>query len=991
MKNIRYISASAGTGKTYTLTHHVANLIKSGYSPRDFILTTFTEAAAAELRERVRAVLHEMGLHDQAALISDALIGTVHSVYRRLSDRYWDRLGLSPVMNVIDEADAAIFLDESLANLPTSAELRKLTGFYRRYRQTKRTDSGPVPNPDYWKDWLKAIIDKMKAYGITDTARSRQESEKLIRSIFMPVPDLATTEERKRCRDMVDVMKLVFALAERWREEYAEYKRKRHLTDYSDMESRCLELLEQPDVRAALSERYKVLMVDEFQDSNPIQLRIFSRLSDCMEHTLWVGDPKQAIYGFRGSDHELTYAAGELANSKHYDAYTGVDASSLPAEEVLYQCRRSVKDLITVFNTVFANLFHSAAGVTIPARVSHWHERVAEPGRPSLVHLVHTGAEGKASAQLVAAYVRSLIEGPQPRFQPDQIALLYPTRSTEYKEVGRLLREAGIPVSAQSASLDEQAEVALMLAVLASIDDGGDALAKTQIAHLTDERWSLAEILRRRAMHRTKSAEEALWMAEIPLVKAAKAHADELRPLSVSAMARAAYRELGVRNVLLRWGSASRREANITTFFALAEAYEQYCAMTRRPGTVRGFINYFRRRVSVGGSNDKLTKCAGDPKGVTLTTYHGSKGLEWDCVLLRGLGSTEATQDGKIKSDFYGVNKRRAASPSAEELFPEVVITLIPDAATQKDAPSTFAAGVAQSEFYGEIVAGRIAERCRLMYVAMTRARDTLVTGSAGNGRFGALEELGIRANVNTALPAMDIFNCGIESVIVRPVAASAPAPAPARGVVKGLKEGEPCVAKPWRVAPSELPEDMEPCAVGHAYSTGHRISLGANPDMAAVGSCIHDIFASLAFNPLQMEQIAEAYGVAVALPDLRGVPRAWDDLTGYLRENFGEAVAVAHELPFMRELDGGQMASGSMDLVWQTAEGCVLVDFKTYPGGASHALDPKDPHYAGRYGSQLRHYAEALEEAGLRVLATLIFYPVSGTIVPLLLKEGAR
>ena len=79
------------------------------------------------------------------------------------------------------------------------------------------------------------------------------------------------------------------------------------------------------------------------------------------------------------------------------------------------------------------------------------------------------------------------------------------------------------------------------------------------------------------------------------------------------------------------------------------------------------------------------------------------------------------------------------------------------------------------------------------------------------------------------------------------------------------------------------------------------------------------------------------------------------------------------------------QIITGSIDMLWETAEGVVLIDFKTYSGTTQQLLDPTNPHYAGRYKGQLDCYQRAIEASGQRVIDQLIFYPILGDVVRLL------
>lgn len=85
--------------------------------------------------------------------------------------------------------------------------------------------------------------------------------------------------------------------------------------------------------------------------------------------------------------------------------------------------------------------------------------------------------------------------------------------------------------------------------------------------------------------------------------------------------------------------------------------------------------------------------------------------------------------------------------------------------------------------------------------------------------------------------------------------------------------------------------------------------------------------------------------------------------------------------MPFRQLQNNGQLVVGSIDLVYRTKEGCVLIDFKTFPQTMS-ALNPASDHYAGLYAGQLDTYQWALESAGMKILDRLIYYPVTGMLV---------
>ena len=122
MKNVKYINAGAGSGKTWTLSHMLSEAlvekdVLKRVVPSQVILTTFTRAAAAEFREKARAVLINAGKPEVAAALEGAAIGTVHSVCEQFVKKFWYRLGLSPVMSVLQEEDKQLYVDQSVASI----------------------------------------------------------------------------------------------------------------------------------------------------------------------------------------------------------------------------------------------------------------------------------------------------------------------------------------------------------------------------------------------------------------------------------------------------------------------------------------------------------------------------------------------------------------------------------------------------------------------------------------------------------------------------------------------------------------------------------------------------------------------------------------------------------------------------------------------------------------------------------------------------------
>lgn len=167
MKNVKYISASAGSGKTYSLTQILTQTIKDGkVEPENVILTTFTKAAAAEFKDKAKAMFYANGMVNKADRLDQALIGTIHSVAESFIQKYWYVLGLSPKINPIAENDLDFYKNQSLVNLLEEDEITFLNLFAEEFNikiiMTNKIDY------DFWKNDLSKILEYTKNYQITD-------------------------------------------------------------------------------------------------------------------------------------------------------------------------------------------------------------------------------------------------------------------------------------------------------------------------------------------------------------------------------------------------------------------------------------------------------------------------------------------------------------------------------------------------------------------------------------------------------------------------------------------------------------------------------------------------------------------------------------------------------------------------------------------------------------------------------------------------------
>ena len=131
----KFICAGAGSGKTYTITNQVADMIKGGQlKAEQVIMTTFTKAAAQELREKAKKELNERELYKEAQQMEHALIGTVHSVANTFLTKYWYLLGIMPDAAAMEEDEVQAFRDHSLRGLLKPEERRFLYKYAEDYQ-----------------------------------------------------------------------------------------------------------------------------------------------------------------------------------------------------------------------------------------------------------------------------------------------------------------------------------------------------------------------------------------------------------------------------------------------------------------------------------------------------------------------------------------------------------------------------------------------------------------------------------------------------------------------------------------------------------------------------------------------------------------------------------------------------------------------------------------------------------------------------------------
>jgi ATP-dependent helicase/nuclease subunit A len=806
--------------------------------------------------------------------------------------------------------------------------------------------------PLRWADWLRM---------------ERLDVAKRSASLAAPVRESAAAHDRhpRLHADLAEVIARAFGIAARTLAAYAEHKRVWGAIDFTDQEVLALELLGRPEVQAQLRGEIDLVLVDEFQDTSPLQLAIFLRLAALAKRSVWVGDQKQAIFGFRGTDPALMDAAVET-----------ILAGGEP--ETLGRSWRSRPSLVDLTSELFARAF---ARHGIPeARVRLRAEPPVEPPGlgPALERWRLAARNQDQDAAALAACVRALLADPTVRVRArvpggtrgvraGDVAILCYTNAA-CARVAAALAAAGVRAVLPRAGLMATPEARLVLAGLRLFVDPGDTLAAAELARLVGfpaggDAWLDALL----------AGPGRAAFAGVEVVRRVSA-AREARPNAGPLAALDAVLEaVEARERCLEWGEAPARLANLDALRAHAVVYGEICAAEGAGYTPAGLV----------AGLDDLARAGIDTQGrlpqqdaVVVSTWHSAKGLEWPIAVLFEL-------DAEGRSSALGVQV--ASDRAALELGDPLAGRWIrfwpqPYHPAQKGAPfHQRLDGAAAS------AAAREAEErqsLRLLYVGWTRARDRLVLAGHGGLAAGLLAHLRDETGPLLGEPGADGRAVwGARGVELR-VRAGAPAPAAPPAVVPGAGYAAPGARAhpPAYVVPSEAEGTG---VVGAPERIGARIVLSGDPDMAAVGAAIHGFLAAdrpglddgerraIARGLLERWQVAFALG-----PD--DLLHAAAALRGWAEGRWPDA-RWRREWPLLQRQPNGTVVRGTADLVLEAGAGLVLIDHKSFPGTREQAVAR-----AAAFGGQLAAYAAALEAAtGKPVAGRFIHLPVSGLIVP--------
>ncbi len=873
-----------------------------------------------------------------------------------------------------------------------------------------------------WPAWAKLA-------GVTPGKRARE--------LVAPVNEAASaydTHPRFRT-ELSELTEKLFEAARVGLVAYARWKAERGLVDYVDMIDRALTVLELPEVEAELRARLKLVAVDEFQDTSPIQLALFTRLHAIASRSVWVGDRKQCIFEYAGADPTLMEAVRRWALANGGDS------------EILPRNHRSRPELVEATSLLFSAALRRH-GYT-PAEVATTPER---PALEEFANLPPVGVwwlEGQEDHGTIAAGIVRLLgdasatpvldrgTGVVRSVRAGDVAVLVYSNA-EASRLSTALAAHGIETVLPRVGLLKTPEGTFVRAALRLLADRFDTLAAAELEALTGfpavagaseregerpfELW-LAERIRQHDRRRrdeerantSDSSDRSEQPSEAPLSSAMDPPGPtaaalerlraELAHLSPAETLDRVLTVLDVPALVVCWPEPEQRLSNLEALRALAAAYEERCSYQREAASLGGLLRYFdeteqeiRQRDDNRATDEQHV--GGSENAIVISTYHKAKGLEWPVVILAGL-HRQRQRDAFEVTPETDRDTFKAADPLGGRWIRYWPWPL----GQTRSAPLSERA--AASSVGKAVIERDTRERVRLLYVGFTRARDHLILAvrllKKGPSKAW-LDELADEAGPLLTLPDASAPDPHVvfrgpegERHTHRARVWSLEAQEPPEGPTRtdstrywfAPARTEPSAAPDYWIAPSSAAEaslELPPARIINAVRFTRRMPFATPKGITfdEVGNTLHAFLAAdvpeltsaerteLAARLFQQRGLAGAFEPEVAIA-------ASDALRAFVAERWPSAT-WHREIPvnaFVDTAQGRRRIAGSIDLLLETAAGFVIIDHKSFPGRASEWEER-----ALGYAPQLMTYAKAIEIAGGKIAGMFVHFLIGGGIV---------
>lgn len=1137
----RLVSAAAGSGKTKVLVERLMRYVEQGADIDDFLVITYTRAAAGELRGRILSALndriaqnpHDRRLRRQTELCCRASIGTIDSVCGRFLRENAHLAGIAPDFRVVEPDRAESIrksvldrmMDKLYDNIASDPDLRALVDSFGSGRDDSKLadlvlrlhsaiQSHPDPQkwldeqrhaPDcpagtdagetawgrilldrtaaqagYWAEHLDRLLEEMqrpgreklwKAYGdslsvvadgVRDMARSARLGWENARRTEITFPRfnpyrgddplsgsvVAARDSVKKAaaqwgrtfaddsetllaelRESRGAIRALLTLTGELDRAFAAEKKRQGVVDFSDQEHMVLRLLEDTGngLAEALSSRYREVLVDEYQDVNACQDRLFTLLSGNGQKLFMVGDVKQSIYRFRLADPSIFLDKF----SRWHDVTPDLPAGE-PGRILLRENFRSRRAVVDAVNHVFSNIMSPALGELAYDEASALRSgREFPAGGDARVEMVmlslpEAGEDERPDkqskeAEYIAGRIRELVDSRTLITDDDSlrpvnygdIAILLRSNKSVSERYRAALSARGIPsVSQQGGGFFRSLEVTVLLSMLAVIDNPRQDVAliaalRSPLYGFTADELSAIRAADKNAdfftaLTKAAGADKkcAAFLQELESYRAVKA--DE----SVEKLLCRICETTDLFALLAAMPDGSARRENVNLLMDFARQYE----LDGYRG-VFSFIGWMKRLEERG--EEPRTGSAEQNQAVQIISIHHSKGLEYPIVFLAGTAKR--------------FNKMDSTPPILIHSKLGIGAKIIDTARGVQYPTLAWRAAAATLE------AETLSEEMRVLYVAMTRAKDRLFITGLWDDPEKELNKLreGLAAPVPPVLLAGDVSMGewlaraallegspitlrtetpdGKETVITppraeEPAGADTEAEDPLSGRL-GWHYPMPWAAGlPSKVTASLLKGTPEKDADG-AELIRERPRFTRRPDFSRAdapltgtekGVAIHSVMQFIDFEKgretADVEQEIERLRLSGHLTDRQARSADPALICAFFRSELGKRAAAADEM--WRELrfsllipaeecfdvpSGEQLLlQGVVDCCIREGDALTVIDYKT-----DYVDEITLPEKTALYSRQIRLYAKALTKMlGLPVKEGALFFLRTGTTV---------
>ena len=834
------VSAAAGSGKTKVLVDRLLSYVLDPEAPAnidEFLIITYTKAAASELRGKISAELSRRlaknpanrHLQRQLTRIHLAQISTVHAFCAALLRRYSALRDLPPDFRVAEQTEADAIRQEVFENtledfyrrraeIPEFSAMADQLGFGRDDRRLTelclscydaircRKDpegwmdaalaaydgEAPLEKTPWGEYWMQALgstlssaeesLEKALSLSRRDEALEEKYGPVLEQSLlqvrelkkqdtwdgvfsnriagfkrFPNVPrcadDTAKARAQKRKADALDALKQAqkafYADAETvrrdllstkpaitglWKllrafdEAFTQEKRRRKVLDFSDLEHETIRLLCKPDgtpTKTALevAEQYREILVDEYQDSNEVQECIFEAVSKGGRNRFLVGDVKQSIYRFRLADPGIF-----LRKYETYAPYQEA-ADGQPRKIVLSDNFRSRREILAAANDVFSLCMQGG-----PLELNYGDDEMLRAGLPypdtdtpkvelHCIDLESAAGQDEESpekrdveAGFVAARIRNMLDDGVPvtdggalrPVRPGDIVILMRSPGQNAASYQKALAKRGIASQCdRGGSIFDTTEAQVLLSVLRIIDNPHrDVDLITALASPVFD-ISPEELARARAKLRTGDYYDCLlamqdrgeaidrflvWLSDLR---------EKSRLLRLPELWDLVMQTTGMEDVFSSMADGAARKKNLDLLRAQAVSFS-----AAGNQSLMGYLRFMEQQEASGNAPAAPAQ-SGREDAVQIMSIHKSKGLEFPVVFLADLSRRFNLRDASMgvlldETLFAGAN---VVDMTSRSYFPSLARLAIAEKKTMQT----------------------IAEELRVLYVAMTRAREMLV------------------------------------------------------------------------------------------------------------------------------------------------------------------------------------------------------------------------------------------------------------------------